>query len=215
MPARLNLPVAAVVASVIAFVLAGCATTPGAVPEGLTDDQRAAVVQQKLDETWNRLVDDDWNVEQPTVAIKRFTGWQDVGTTFADCMTAEGYPTSYTLARGIVTADLGDADVIAYTVARYTCQAQYPQDPVELGYLSAAQASYLYNYWSNSLVPCLRSAGVPVAALPAPNMMGEGYPSLGPKWDPYENVDAVRGDGSTRYIINQCPPYPLALSRTT
>ncbi len=86
---------------------------------------------------------------------------------------------SWTLAGGIVDTDVKPVDRFPVEVAIYTCEAQYPSDPLELGYLSDAQEEYLYGYWSNETVPCLRAHGAVVADLPPVGQFGEGYEDVG------------------------------------
>lgn len=197
-------------------IVLGTPPAAPARPRGLSSAERSRLVQQELDRRWRLDTGDQGFLTQPNVPILRFTTTQDAGPVFAHCMTVAGYPTSYTLQQGLVGPTVAAKNYANYSVQKYVCQAQYPTDPVELGYFSTEQSQFLYNYWANVLTPCLRGQGVPVPPLPKRYPFGSSaYPNLSGPWDPYEKVRTVRGNAIAPFIFTRCPEFPPQLYSKT
>jgi hypothetical protein len=197
-------------AAALCALLAACATTAPS-PVSLTAAQRKAATEADLDIRWAQVAPGNPNYLRPTVPIIRYVNYLEEGPVLTRCMHEAGYPhVAWTLKGGLVDTDVKPVDRFPVEVAIYTCEAQYPEDPQELGYLSAAQGKYLYAYWSDETVPCLRAHGAVVGELPkAGGASGVEYSQIAP-FNPFNNAKLPHGT-SQAYLLTACPPYPSAL----
>jgi hypothetical protein len=190
----------------LCVLLAGC-TAAAPDPASITAAQRKAATAEDLTSRWDQVSPGDPGFPRPHVAIVRYVNYLEEGPVLADCMRRSGYPhVSWTLKSGIVDTDIKPVNRFPVEVAIYVCEAKYPSDPLELGYLSDAQEEFLYSYWSDNTVPCLRAHGAIVHDLPPIGQFGEGYEDVG-GLNPFTN--ATLPDGiSESYLLTACPPYP-------
>lgn len=191
-----------------ALSLWGSPVQPPELPPGITAAERAAAVQVKLDQTWQRLVGAGGSIDQPIVEIVRYSTHDDQFRTYAECMTRAGYPSSYVVSEGVVTQSAPHTDSSQFALAQYTCEAQYPLDPVDLGLLTAGQAAYLERYWTGYLTPCLRGVGVDLPEVPRATALAPGSGSIASSWEPYRQVREMSGNVVARAVFERCPPYP-------
>jgi hypothetical protein len=182
-------------------------TTPAPTLPSITAAQRKAATNADLAERWKQVLPGNPTYPRPKVAIVRYVNYLEEGTVLAECMHRAGYPhVAWSLKGGIIDTDVKPVDRFPVEVAIYICEAQYPSDPLELGYLSDAQQKYLYDYWSDETVPCLRAHGATIPDLPAVGQFGEGYTDVS-ALNPYDH--AKLPDGVTQsYLFTACPPYP-------
>jgi hypothetical protein len=187
-------------------LLVGCTTTPPD-PAGITAAQRKAATEADLLYRWDQVQPGDPSFLRPIVKIVKYVNYLDEGGVLTACMHKAGYRhVVWNLDTGVVDTDLKPVDRFPVEVAIYVCEAEYPSDPLELGYLSDAQEEYLYGYWADETVPCLRSHGAVVSDLPPVGQFGEGYEDVG-ALDPFNH--ARLPDGVTEaYLVAECPPYP-------
>lgn len=199
----------AILVGALCLLLAGC-TAAQPVPAGITAAQRKAATEADLTLRWDSISSGDPSFLRPKVAIVKYVNYLDQGPLLEACMHKAGYRhVAWTLASGIVDTDIKPVDRFPVELAIYICEAEYPSDPLELGYLSDAQEEYLYSYWSNQTVPCLRAHGAGVANLPPVGQFGEGYQDVG-SLSPFTHLrpSDVRNES---YLAAECPPYPGAL----
>ena len=189
-----------------ALAVAGCAAaTPD--PASITAAQRKAATQADLDLRWGNVQPGDPTYPRPKVAIVKYGNYLTEGPLLASCMRAAGYPhTKWSLGGGLIDTDLKPVDRFPVEVAIYVCEAKYPEDPLELGYLSDAQEQYLYTYWADETVPCLRAHGATVKDLPPVGEFGEGYEDVG-ALNPFTHAKLPKGAQQARFVA-ACPPYP-------
>jgi hypothetical protein len=187
------------------LLLAGCAPSLPP-PAGITAAQRAAATRNELRLDWDVIAGAQPNLRAPTVAIVRYTTYLDHGSTMVACLRKAGYPKTVLSASGGIDPGPAARPTRAYAIARYVCEARYPENPLELGYLSDAQEQYLYGYWENETVPCLRARGVAVTNLPPVGEYGEGYENVG-SLNPYTQPWA-NGNTALSALVSFCPPYP-------
>jgi hypothetical protein len=194
------------IAALLCALLAGCATSAPS-PASITAAQRKAATEADLNNRWKQVEPGNPTYLRPTVPIIRYVNYLDEGPVLAKCMHEAGYPhVAWSLKGGIVDTDVKPVDRFPVEVAIYTCEAQYPSDPLELGYLSDAQQKYLYEYWSDETVPCLRAHGAIVPDLPRVGQFGEGYEDVA-AFNPFDHASLP--DGVTQaYLLTACPPYP-------
>ncbi|HEY1529230.1 MAG TPA: hypothetical protein VGF80_00275 [Galbitalea sp.] len=187
-------------------LLAGC-SSPVPNPASISAAQRKAATQADLDDRWKQVQPGNPTYLRPSVAIIRYVNYLDEGPVLAKCMRDSGYPhVAWSLKGGIIDTDVKPVDRFPVEVAIYICEAQYPSDPLELGYLSNAQQRYLYQYWGDETVPCLRAHGAIVPNVPPITQFGEGYEDVA-ELNPFDH--ATRPDGiSESYLLTACPPYP-------
>ena len=189
-----------------AALLAGCASAPVA-PAGITAAQKAAATEANLAERWSLIAGQNPALAAPKVPIVRYTNYLDEPSTIATCLRRAGYPkTVVTGANDVVDRALTPPETYSFDVAKYVCEAKYPRDPLELGYLSDAQEAFLYSYWQDNTVPCLRAQGLKVADLPPIGQFGEGYEDVG-NMNPYGHLKIPDGL-SIAVLQTRCQPYP-------
>ena len=105
------------------------------------------------------------------------------------------------------------------------CSLRYPLDGVRSYLMTNAQLDYLYSYYSNVLVPCLRSNGYRVL-LPTRTE----FTSFGSRqfyvWNPYEDASLMSiGSGDpgwpgerppaapdSELLVRKCPPRPPGMN---
>lgn len=80
--------------------------------------------------------------------------------------------------------------------------------PNEAGYFSTAQLDYLYDYYQDTLVPCLQLQGLDVGFAPSRSEFASvaGWVS----WDPYSELGAAVPPSRSAEIRSRCPGYPAA-----
>jgi hypothetical protein len=189
----------------LSVLLVGC-TAPPPDPASITAAQRRAATEADLAMRWDQVSRNHPGYPRPKASIVEYVNYLDEGPVLVACMRRSGYPhVTWSLSGGIVDADKAP-DRFRLDVAIYLCEARYPEDPLELGYLSDAQEEYLYSYWSNETVPCLRSHGAVVANLPPVGQFGEGYEDVG-ALNPFTRARLPRGI-TQAYLVATCPPYP-------
>jgi hypothetical protein len=189
-----------------ALVVTGCtAATPD--PASITAAQRKAATAADLELRWDNVQHGDPSYPRPKVAIVKYGNYLSEGPLLETCMHQAGYPhTIWSLNDGLIDTDLKPVNRFPVEVAIYTCEAKYPEDPLELGYLSDAQEEYLYAYWANETVPCLRAHGAVVTNLPPVGEFGEGYEDVG-ALNPFTHAKFRKGTPEALYVA-ECPPYP-------
>lgn len=190
----------------LCLLLVGCTAAPPD-PTSITAAQRKAATEADLSLRWEQVQPGNPTFHRPRVTIVKYVNYLDEGNVLATCMRRAGYPeVTWTLTGGLVDTDVKPVDRFPVEVAIYVCEAKYPSDPLELGYLSDAQEEYLYTYWSDETVPCLRSHGANVANLPPVGQFGEGYEDVG-ALNPFSHIKLPTG-ASQSYLLATCPPYP-------
>jgi len=205
---RARVLVVAAVGAAALLLLAACTTTSTPPPPaGITAAQKAAATRSNLEQRWAIVTRENPALVAPRVAIVRYTNYLDAPSTIAACLRRSGYPgTIVTSSNDVVDPTITAARQHPFDVAHYVCDARYPEDPLELGYLSDAQEAFLYSYWQNDTVPCLRAQGLAVADLPPIGQFGEGYEDVG-NMNPYAHLK-TRDGLSVAVLMTRCQPYP-------
>jgi hypothetical protein len=194
------------IAASTAVLLVGCASAAVA-PAGITAAQKQAATEAHLAESWALIDGQNPALKAPRVRIVRYTNYLDEPSTIATCLRGAGYPkTIVTSSNDVVDPALIQPESYSFDVAKYVCEAKYPKDPLELGYLSDAQESFLYSYWQDNSVPCLRAQGLSVRDLPPIGQFGEGYEDVG-NMNPFGHLKLPAGL-SLAALQSRCQPYP-------
>ena len=187
-----------------AALLTGCAPHTE-LPAPLTQQQLDAIVAADNDARWSFLFADRTDVVRPQVQRIDYVTPQKAEAIYKNCLSSTGVDLDYVFGFGNYTSD--PTGLTAAYLAYYTCVAEYPIDPRAIGYLSAAQLDYMYDYFTERLAPCLRSLGYHVDPAP-PRSAFAGTSFNGSAWDPYDDVHPVPGKYSWALIDEQCPPLP-------
>lgn len=104
--------------------------------------------------------------ELPEVEVVRTTTPFDLGTTQAQCMTDEGFP-SQADERGVVTAELLDEQEQEHKLATIVCLLRYPLGSIYLEPPTRGQLEAKYAWTRDVLVPCIRDVGYEPQELPS------------------------------------------------
>lgn len=195
---------AAALAVAVLLLTSGCATR--ANPPSLTQAQLDAITAADNDARWAFFFGGRTDVVRPDVHRLAYVPANKAETYYKSCLRAAGVDPEGIY--GFAAYDPGPLATQAY-VTYYTCVAEHPVNPLEIGYLSRAQVDYMYDYYTARLVPCLRVLGYPVSdPPPREEFAATAYP--GREWDPYAQVHPVPGKFSWASIDARCPPLPEA-----
>ncbi len=182
----------------VALALTGCAAAPAP-----TADERAEVatyVRQQLDAAWRG---DGRNTRPATVQPLFYlpNGW---GFRMQQCMIDSGYSNfNYFEGDGKRHGE--------ESLAWYACLTKYPTYDTIFSEPSVEQLGELYSYYTDLLVPCLLSKGVPVDGVPTREEFlsgGEGQPG---SWNPYLAAPPPASIGLAALLLEQCPAYPESI----
>ena len=80
--------------------------------------------------------------------------------------------------------------------------------PNEAGFYSTAQLDFIYDYFQDSLVPCLQLQGLDVGFAPNRSDFSAFAGSI--SWDPYSELGADLPPSRTAEIMVRCPQLPAA-----
>ncbi|CAN5262622.1 hypothetical protein BH11ACT4_BH11ACT4_13900 [soil metagenome] len=197
----------------LCLALSACAPTAGIVPPGPGAAELDAAVTRDVDLRWQSLMLPD-SVDRPSVPVVELATTKNWSYLQLSCYQAAGLNARDV--SGDFTVDgfpAGDPRAqlpYAASLAIYTCQAQYPMDPRQVGYLTDSQVLYMYDYFRARLAPCLELHGY---AVPAPPQRSAYLASVrsGHFWDPYLGADSQPISGSAveqRRIDLECTPLP-------
>lgn len=189
----------------LALLLAGCASPPPIPTAGDYDP----IVQRRLDSVWLQSGLDD--SVRPAVAVGEPISQLDAGTAFSGCMAERGWPDYFVAESGFgygyraIQLATTDAEKLDW----YECFAAYPVDSqYTLG--SEAQFDVVYDYYQDSLIPCLTENGYPISDAPTreefvTTWVGWTDPLFPFVWNPYHEYPALTQPST---ITELCPPAP-------
>jgi hypothetical protein len=164
------------VGAVVVLTLAGCAQQVPP-PQPLTEQELAQYVQDEQDERW--FYSPRSNETRPRVDAV-LIHLDEVGGPYNDC---------------ILDDEVSDT----------TCHLTYLYYPHDIGYFSASELSYVYDYFADELVPCLEARGLQVTwAPPRAEFVQAGWMS----WDPYQQLGADLPPSRAEAVMAACPLYP-------
>lgn len=168
-------PGVVVIAAMLA--LAGCAAAPIAEPRSGLSDAEELLYAQSFALEWAGI-DVPEAPAVPVVAYVPPAGW---GTVVAGCMNAAGYA-DYSATRSGMTYPSRESDAEALTL--YTCIGRFPVRGDFSAYANTEQLEYLYDYFHDSLIPCLAAEGYLVPGT-APSREEFTELTVLPRWNPY------------------------------
>lgn len=197
--------VALAAASVV--LLSGCVPTTSAPPGGSAEENLALVREVQLDAQWTNL---DLPAEQrPADVGYEVVAIDEWAERVAACMTAKGYRNFE--ARG-GNLQIGKSATFSEEVSEaidfFECRSAFQRELSIASGINAEQREYLYDYYQESLVPCLELAGVRVESAPTRAAFAATGEGIG--WNPYLALDGfsfgeVSVDAET---LERCPSFP-------
>ena len=197
------------------LVLSGCAAEidppePGPGPTQSLNQQITAVEEQivskYLDNAWRNVVSIHPDAIRPEVDRVRLIHQTDWTTIIPDCLAEMGHHVEPD-ANGSWSVQ-GGPESEPYFVAFYTCEAMYPVHPKYNAPMTDAKIAKLYDYFLNSLKPCLEAEGYAVPPAPSLQRFQETYRTDG-GWFIYAGVaDAAIGTEELARINRVCPQVP-------
>ena len=133
------------------------------------------------------------------------------GHAFSSCMQSLGWPDYFSHDTGYGYRALQLATSDEERLDWYECFAANPVDG-EFGFRSIAQYDYVYDYYRDSLIPCLRSHGYPLVRAPDRVQFRttwfEWSDPLAPYvWNPYYELSGYRSSDPLPVLLI-CPPSP-------
>jgi hypothetical protein len=177
------------------------------VPAGPTASQRSQIVERINDEAWNQLFPADSGVQKPHVDVVTTVAPAALPAAIVDCLGQSGIGATLT-PDGNIAITRPDAWPHVADYAKYICTMQYPVDASSAGFLSDAQVGYLYDYFADRLVPCLRLLGYDVGFAPDRQYFVDHY-YAGAHWTPYRYAKPAITDADWSHVDYRCPPPPV------
>ncbi len=193
-----------------ALLLAGCAVAPAPLPPQPTDGDWAALTQQRLDYLWQQTGIED--ARRPAVHANPAAHPWEATIAFTECMRDRGLPGYAVLDGAVTTTPFSAALPAEERLAWYTCYAENPRTSEIEALRSRAQFDYLYDYYRDSLVPCLERFGARLAEVPTRDQfslelpVGSVFFMIPAQWSPYDEV-AEWAAGHPE-LARACPALP-------
>ncbi len=169
--------VAASVVIAASIVLTGCSLAGDEIPQPTTAELDAMLTQVN-DIQWQNLQFAP-DSPRPTVEFERFIEPSEADAVYTACMAESGYDgwqqANYNALGGPPEAERLDV---------YACIARFPIPPVYYGLRTSSQLDAVYDYYRDSLLPCLRAAGMDVTETPTREEFVAST-SFGGQWNPH------------------------------
>ncbi len=194
--------------AVSVVLLCGCASVTAPQP-GLDSDEEADLKQYIADLNWQVTgLSDDLRPPPPRVTT---VSPDDRVPAYVKCMNIAGFDNYRATGGG--GFEIGDASMDDRTdaelIADYVCNLSFEVDGQYDGWLNSGQLGYIFDYYRDSLVPCLETLGYEVQDAPS---RAEFIRTLG-GWHPYfavrESQQALFFDDAR--VIDECAPMPAGI----
>ena len=182
-------------AAVLALALAGC--TQVAEPPEPTDAELDAYIQQYQDQQWYAYGSPQ--MERPELQSVLVTSGN-----YTDVACGTGVSVVIEVNTGAVSV----TTLPSSETALYECNTAQIPYPTNLGYYTPAQLGAVYDYFRDSLVPCLQAQGLHIAVAPTRDEFAGVAGSI--PWDPYFELGADLPPSRAQLIRQQCPAMPDA-----
>jgi hypothetical protein len=143
---------------------------------------------------------DEVRPPNPELTVVSVEEW---GPAIVECLTEAGFD-GYEASGGGYSGPGARSE--AELITQYRCNLSVMVDPIETGLMTQAQKRFTYDYFAQTLVPCLRVRGVALGSVPT----WEEYKENVWGWNPYFSVSdeaRLRVDGDTR-LQEECPADP-------
>ena len=191
-----------------ASLLVGCAGGAAAAPPAPTVD--AATEKRMIDEAanqaWGEVQRMFPDAERPQVEQVRVVTAADSAKVVAQCIQELGYPATAREDGGISFGATPEAQAEQQNIAVYTCRVKYPTDPAFTLPPTDDEIAYLYDYYANTLVPCLAERGYDIE-MPSKGAFVDSTNVNGIPWSPYQDLASV-GGGELDALLLECKQTP-------
>ena len=193
-------------AVVAVLALAGCATP---IPDRGDGDDYAVIVSERRDSVWHSTGLPD--ALRPEVEAHAPAGQFFAAKAFAGCMVQRGWPSYSSGENSYGYQDISLVDSDPERLDWYECYAAYPVDSAYT-LRSVDEFDFVYDYFQDSLIPCLAENGHPITAAPSrlefrttwKQWSDPLFPFL---WNPYYELKK-HGAVDTGDLEYLCPPEP-------
>lgn len=187
---------AAVIAAgvVASILLAGCAESRSAPAGGLSSDELAAYRDYVGGQMWDLT---GLPAELRPEVQPQIVGVEQWSSALGACEH---------LAHQGEASGASPQDIV---VSEYQCRMKYQLSGADLGLLNEAQLDYLYDYYQDTLVPCLLTRGVDLpVVLTRDEAVDVGRFGALP-WNPYSEIARFDvGILDEAGILDACPAFP-------
>ena len=192
-----------------ALLLAGCASTRAEPPAPTVDEleqftQHAVLTHFGTDAAQARRP----GADAAEVEIVEPTG---IDVSYVECLNKAGFTGYYVAYFGTIVLSNPQGSTVEQRLQRSSCQFDYAWALASTSMLTRAERDYLYDYYQERLVPCLRTAGFSIERPPSRKSFVDDW--LQPVWwSPY---DAMRPAASTQEwtaLHVECPALPPVLA---
>ncbi len=193
------------------LMLSSCVAIPQTTPEPTsrktsTVPSVSAAPEDPLDLLWLAYVGAYPDAERPAVELVRYISPADGAPFRVSCMHDEGFPDvsegqDGSIASGIVPPAQNEA----YAIAQYVCAVKYQIAPEYQLPFTDEQLGDLYDYYVESLIPCLDGKGYAVVDIPSRGTFVDSEYEQG--WSPYQYVRDF-DENEWLSVNEQCPQWP-------
>ena len=191
------------VALALLVVLTGCVQSRPLPPKP-TEAELALLNARVEDIQWQYLGFTPGD-PRPDVEFVEYVDPDATAGTYADCMIGAGFPDYDPYA----TAN----DDVGQTLALFTCVSAYPLEPRYYNLFTTRQLEFLYEYYQEAVIPCLRGAGLDLGSIPTREQFTEPLRGGGAYlWSPWQRS----GDLTPQAFLSvslRCPDYSFAMIR--
>lgn len=189
-----------------ALLLAGCAATP-VVPPGITTEEFEAIIDQQNAGWWESIAPGE---PRPVIEPIEYLQLGEESALVQQCILDANIDGVTESPGGSINFNYDPADPKsnnAFDRANYICAMQYPydrSDPAAMGYFSEAQLGYLYDYFAERSVPCLRMLGYSVSDPPDRQQFVDKFYVNG-WWMPYYELTPGMDERGWQQVQLHCP----------
>lgn len=141
--------------------------------------------------------------ERPDASLVRWVKPDDWAQAQVDCMTEQGFSSSVHQG-GVQYPDVPPEQAKSLTIAAYTCAVSFPVDPrIHLPW-NREQSERQYRHLVGTVMPCVRSLGVPVEEPPTFEVWYAERTTDSRGWNPYQGIAQFDVAGLAR-AHDRCP----------
>jgi hypothetical protein len=198
----------AVAAAAGVLLLAGC-SMQATHPRGLSEEENAVFVRVTQDQEWEWAVLEGY--DQPTITPE-LVSVDEYDDAVADCLAATEFADSYRFSAeygGLYFTKSPDDPSDGERLALYVCMSSYQVPAKYRGYYSTDELGYIYDYYRDSLIPCLVNHGYPVPLAPHRDQFMATPGTL--DWHPYFQMPTNFPQDRFGELQLACPYLPPGL----
>ncbi len=187
------------------LVLTGCTAPQPPAPVG---GDYAVILAERADTVWQMTgLSDEL---RPTIEIGQARDQFTAASLFSSCMASRGWPDYFSRSTGYGYRAIQLATTDEERLGWYGCFVAYPVDS-EYTMQSVAQFDLVYDYFQDTLIPCLDEQGYAISDAPTRlefRTVWDGFtdPLFPFVWNPY--YDIVGAPADLTALQQLCPPVP-------